>query len=98
MSIPAFPLTPEVLSYKAPEPALSPFEPPKDRALFADPKKKSLSSLAAAVKDLTPDVRTELEGVQLHQLTDEQRDAGSPCVRGMYASIRKPNKLMLITN
>lgn len=74
MSIPTFPLTPEVLSYKAPEPALSPFEPPKDRALFADPKKESLFSLAAAVKDLTPDVGTELEGVQIHQLTDEQRD------------------------
>lgn len=74
MVYPSFPLTAEVLSYKAPEPPLEPFEPPKDRALFADPQKRSLFSAAKVVRDLTPHVGTELEGIQLSQLTDTQRD------------------------
>lgn len=71
---PSFPLTPEVLAYTAPEPALKSFEPPKDRAFFADPKKSALLSTAAVVRDLTPFVGTELEGIQLSQLTDAQKD------------------------
>ncbi|RMZ83163.1 hypothetical protein DV738_g1152, partial [Chaetothyriales sp. CBS 135597] len=58
----------------APEPPLKAFTPPKDRAFFADPKKTSLLSAAKAVKDLTPFVGTELEGIQLSQLTDAQKD------------------------
>ncbi|RMD41639.1 hypothetical protein DV735_g3469, partial [Chaetothyriales sp. CBS 134920] len=74
MVYPSFPLTAEVLSYRAPEPPLKPFKPPKDRAFFADPQKTSLLSAAKAVKDLTPFVGTELEGIQLSQLTDAQKD------------------------
>ena len=74
MVYPSFPLTAEVLSYKAPQPPLQAFEPPKDRALFADPQKRSLLTAAKVVRDLTPYIGTELEGIQLSQLTDKQRD------------------------
>ena len=33
-------ITEEVLSYKAPDPPVQEFVPPKDRAFFADPEKK----------------------------------------------------------
>ena len=49
-------------------------EPPKDRALFADPDKKALFGAATAVKDLTQTIGTELEGIKLGQLTDQQKD------------------------
>ena len=35
-------LTPAVLAYKPPHPALEEFVPVRDRAFFADPDKKSL--------------------------------------------------------
>ena len=67
-------LTPEVLAYKAPNPPVKPFEPPEDRAFYADPAKQSLLDAATRVKKLTPYIGTELEGVQLSQLTDAQKD------------------------
>lgn len=67
-------LTEEVLNYKAPHPWVKEFEPPKDRAFFADPTKKSLLEAASKVKKLTPYIGTELEGIQLSQLTDAQKD------------------------
>ncbi|KAF2649798.1 TauD-domain-containing protein [Lophiostoma macrostomum CBS 122681] len=67
-------LTPEVLAYKAPHSLIKEFEPPKDRAYYADPTKKSLLDAATKVNKLTPYIGTELEGVQLSQLTNAQRD------------------------
>ncbi|KAF2797113.1 putative alpha-ketoglutarate-dependent sulfonate dioxygenase [Melanomma pulvis-pyrius CBS 109.77] len=67
-------LTEQVLSYKPPHPPVKEFEPPKDRAFFADPTKKSLLEAATKVKKLTPYIGTELEGIQLSQLTDAQKD------------------------
>lgn len=67
-------LTAAVLSYKTPEALISEFEPPPDRANFADPKKASLFSGASKVDDLTPWVGTELHGLQINQLTNAQRD------------------------
>ncbi|KAH7090420.1 putative alpha-ketoglutarate-dependent sulfonate dioxygenase [Paraphoma chrysanthemicola] len=67
-------LTDEVLNYKAPHPLVNEFEPPKDRAFFADATKKNLLDAAAKVKQLTPFIGTELEGIQLSQLTEAQKD------------------------
>lgn len=67
-------LSPAVLAHKPAHPALEEFVPAKDRALFADQKKKSLLSQASAVDDLTPYIGTELKGVQLNELTDAQKD------------------------
>lgn len=51
-----------------------PIVPPTDRGLFADPQKKSLFDAATAVKDVTQTIGTELEGIQLGELTDAQKD------------------------
>lgn len=67
-------ITEAVLKYQPPHPPVKEFEPPKDRAFFADPEKKSLLSAAAKVKNLTPYIGTELVGIQLTQLTDSQKD------------------------
>lgn len=67
-------ITPEVLAYRPPDPALKEFAPAKDRAFFADPEKKSLLALATAVDELTPYIGTELKGVQLSKLTEAQKD------------------------
>ncbi|EGR49572.1 uncharacterized protein TRIREDRAFT_30776, partial [Trichoderma reesei QM6a] len=48
--------------------------PARDRAFFADPEKASLLSLATAVEEVTPLIGTELQGVQLSKLTDQQKD------------------------
>ncbi|KAH9481596.1 Putative alpha-ketoglutarate-dependent sulfonate dioxygenase [Psilocybe cubensis] len=45
-----------------------------DRGLFADPEKKSLFSAATKVKHLTPAIGTEIEGIDLRQLSDSQKD------------------------
>lgn len=45
-----------------------------DRGHFADPKKKALFSAAQKVKHLTPAIGTELVGIDLRQLTNEQKD------------------------
>lgn len=67
-------LSEQVLSYKAPHPPVKEFTPKKDRAFFANPAKTSLLEAATKVKHLTPYIGTELEGIQLSQLTDEQKD------------------------
>jgi sulfonate dioxygenase len=61
-------LTNEVLSYKAPHPLVEGFEPPTDRAFFADATKRNLLDAASKVTQLTPFIGTEIE------LTDAQKD------------------------
>lgn len=67
-------ITPAVLAYSPPHIALKEFIPARDRAFFADPEKASLLSLATAVEEVTPLIGTELKGVQLSKLTDQQKD------------------------
>lgn len=64
---------PRIKDHVPPEPAREPLTPPPDRALFADPEKKSLFSVANPV-DLTESIGTVLENVQLSQLTGQQLD------------------------
>lgn len=45
-----------------------------ERALFADPEKKALFSAASKVKHLTPTIGTELQGIDLRQLSPQQQD------------------------
>ncbi|KAL7419274.1 hypothetical protein Q5752_006111 [Cryptotrichosporon argae] len=45
-----------------------------DPATRADPAKKALLSAATKVTDLTVNIGTEIEGLQLKDLTDQQRD------------------------
>ncbi|KAF1814741.1 putative alpha-ketoglutarate-dependent sulfonate dioxygenase [Eremomyces bilateralis CBS 781.70] len=67
-------ITPALLAYSPPDPPLKEFTPAKDRAFFADTEKRSLLSAASAAEDLTPYIGTELKGIQLSQLTDQQKD------------------------
>jgi sulfonate dioxygenase len=67
-------ITEAVLKYQPPHPPVKEFEPPKDRAFFADPEKKSLLAAATKVKNLTPYIGTELVGIQLSQLSEGQKD------------------------
>ena len=67
-------LTPTVLSYHAPDPPVPEREQPKDRALFADPKKSALLAACSKVREVTPYMGTELVGIQLSQLSDGQKD------------------------
>ncbi len=67
-------ITEQVLAYKPPDPENKEFQPPKDRALFADPSKKALFKAVKHVRHLTPYIGTELVGVQLSQLDDGQKD------------------------
>ncbi|KAL2826112.1 hypothetical protein BDW59DRAFT_161238 [Aspergillus cavernicola] len=67
-------LTEKVLSYKPIDPPLEEIQPPKDRAFFADPEKKTLLSAATKVKHLTPYIGTELQGIQISKLDDKQKD------------------------
>jgi len=67
-------LTSKVLDYKPPNPPVKEFTPPKDRAFFADAAKSSLFGAATSVKKLTPYIGTELTGIQLSQLTPQQKD------------------------
>lgn len=46
----------------------------EERGLQGDPSKKNLLGAATRVKHLTPVIGTELEGVDLRQLTVEQKD------------------------
>lgn len=41
---------------------------------LADPKKASLFDNATKVFDLTPNIGTEIHGIQLNQLTDQQKN------------------------
>ncbi|KAF7794768.1 hypothetical protein EIP86_005906 [Pleurotus ostreatoroseus] len=45
-----------------------------ERGLFADPEKKALLSAASKVQHLTPAIGTELVGIDLRQLTPQQKD------------------------
>ena len=45
-----------------------------ERALLADPSKKNLLSAATKVIHLTPAIGTEIHGIDLRQLTDQQKD------------------------
>lgn len=67
-------LSPAVLAYKPPHPALEEHTPARDRALFADPNKTSLLTQASAFEDLTPYIGTEVKGIQLSALTSAQKD------------------------
>lgn len=67
-------ITPAVLAYKPPHEALKEFVPARDRAFFADSEKASLLGLATAAEEVTPLIGTELKGVQLSKLSDQQKD------------------------
>ncbi|GAA5814483.1 hypothetical protein MFLAVUS_007980 [Mucor flavus] len=54
-------------------PALEPFEH-HDVGKLADPKKASLYGNAKTIFDLTPTIGTEIHGIQLSQLTDQQKN------------------------
>lgn len=45
-----------------------------ERANFADPEKKALFAAASKVQHLTPAIGTEIHGIDLRQLTNEQKD------------------------
>lgn len=45
-----------------------------ERALLADPSKKNLFGAATRITQLTPAIGAEIEGIDLRQLTDEQKD------------------------
>jgi len=45
-----------------------------ERGLFADASKRSLYGAAKNIDHLTPAIGTEIEGVDLRQLTDVQKD------------------------
>src|ERR1700712_3857147 len=64
---------PKIRDHVPPEPKHKEFTPPKDRAFFADPEKKSLFSITRPV-DLTESIGTVLEGAQLSQFNTEQLD------------------------
>ncbi|GAB1209279.1 hypothetical protein APSETT445_008051 [Aspergillus pseudonomiae] len=74
-----FPITlhpnfnPKIKHHVPPDSIREPFNPSKDRALFADPEKKALFSVAKPV-DLTESIGTLLENVQLSQLNEQQLD------------------------
>ncbi|OGM46965.1 alpha-ketoglutarate-dependent sulfonate dioxygenase [Aspergillus bombycis] len=74
-----FPITlhpnfnPKIKHHAPPDSIREPFNPSKDRALFADPEKKALFSVAKPV-DLTESIGTLLENVQLSQLNEQQLD------------------------
>ena len=45
-----------------------------DRGHSADPEKKSLLKAATKITHLTPTIGTEIEGIDVAQLTDQQKD------------------------
>jgi sulfonate dioxygenase len=67
-------ITPAVRAYSPPDPPLKEFVPARDRAFFADTTKTSLLAQASAVEEVNPYIGTELKGVQLSKLTDEEKD------------------------
>lgn len=74
-----FPITihphfnPKIIAHTPPDAFHKEFTPPRDRAFFADPERKSLLSVAKAV-DLTESIGTVLENVQISQLNEQQLD------------------------
>ncbi|EED13999.1 alpha-ketoglutarate-dependent sulfonate dioxygenase, putative [Talaromyces stipitatus ATCC 10500] len=67
-------LNEKVLAYRPSDPPVEEIRPPKDRAFFADLEKRSLLSAVTKVKHLTPYIGTELQGVQLSQLDEKQKN------------------------
>ena len=55
------------------EPALTPYEH-IDVATRADPEKKAFFAAILNRKDMTPNIGTEVRGIQLSQLTEKQKD------------------------
>ena len=55
------------------EPALTPYEY-IDVTTRADPEKKAFFAAIPNRKDMTPNIGTEVRGIQLSQLTDKQKD------------------------
>jgi hypothetical protein len=74
-----FPITlhpiynPKIKNHIPPDSIREEFQPPKDRAAFADREKKALFAVAKRV-DLTESIGTVLENVQLSQLNEKQLD------------------------
>lgn len=68
--------SPKIRDWVPPEAVRAEITPPKDRAHFADPDKKSLLSTGSGVTraDLTESIGTVLSGVQLSQLSPTQLD------------------------
>ncbi|CAO3635991.1 unnamed protein product [Cunninghamella blakesleeana] len=65
---------PSIIEYTETKyPPLEDFEH-TDPGHLADPKKASLYDNAESIKDLTPNVGTEIQGIQLSQLTDQQKN------------------------
>jgi len=64
----------EIRSHIPPDPPHKEFVPPRDRAFFADPEKKQLFSGATKVQHLTESLGRYLEGIQLSQVNDAQKD------------------------
>ncbi|PIG87834.1 tfdA family taurine dioxygenase [Aspergillus arachidicola] len=62
---------PNYTPFKLPNLTEKPFT---DRGLSADPTKSRLLKAASAITHLTPEIGTELSGLQLKDLTDEQKD------------------------
>jgi sulfonate dioxygenase len=67
-------LTKKIFAYKPIDQPVEEIQPPKDRAFFANSEKTSLLSAVTKVKHLTPYIGTELQGVQLSQLNEKQKD------------------------
>ncbi|BGP50948.1 hypothetical protein JCM10450v2_006874 [Rhodotorula kratochvilovae] len=65
---------PIIASHIPPDPPHQPREPEPDRASFADPEKKALFAAASKVDNLTGSIGTELHGIQLKDLTAQQKD------------------------
>lgn len=63
----------KIKNHVPPEPSRGSFTPPRDRAFFADPEKRALFSVAKIV-DVTEEIGTILEDVQLSQLDEKQLD------------------------
>ncbi|GAA5865056.1 hypothetical protein JCM8547_007697 [Rhodosporidiobolus lusitaniae] len=65
---------PIITSHVPPDPPHQERVPEPDRAAFADPEKKALLSAATKVDHLTGSIGTELHGIQLKELTAQQKD------------------------
>ena len=93
----AYELSQAVLDYEPPDPPLKEFVPSRDRALIADPEKASLLAQASEVDDLTPDLGTEIKGVQLSHLTDAQKDELALLVAEVCKNLNRWDSIANIT-
>jgi sulfonate dioxygenase len=65
---------PIIRNHSPPDPPHVERIPEPDRASFADPEKKALFSAASKVDNLTGSIGTELHGINLRELTPQQKD------------------------